>query len=92
VTVLFPLLAVVVLVLALAAGVVWLIAQTPVRIAAVAAAVMTAATHPAVAVTVVPVLAALLTGLAAWIVWRALAPCGWRLIVTSPPRPAPTSS
>ena len=76
------------LVLAVLAGVAWWLAQSLIRMALV---VPVAVVTGHVPVQLVPVLALVLAGLAARIVWRALAPCGWRLIVTTPPRTAPPS-
>jgi hypothetical protein len=74
--------------LAVLAGVAWWIAQSLIRMALVVPVTVVTGHVP---VQLVPVLAVALIGLAARIVWRALAPCGWRLIVTTPPRTAPPS-
>lgn len=75
-------------VLAVLAGLAWWIAQSAVRIAAAVA--LAALTHHA-PLGLAVLLAVALVGLAGWIVWRALAPCGWRLVVTTAPGTAPTS-
>ena len=81
-TILFP------LAVAALAGVAWWVAQSAARIAG--ALLLAAATrHAPIGLTAG--LAVALAGLAAWIVWRALSSCGWRLIVTTAPRTAPTS-
>jgi hypothetical protein len=81
----------VVVVLALLAVTAWLICASVIRMAVAGGVV--AITHTAPPLALAVVLAIVLAAVAVAIVWRALAPCGWRLIVTTPrPRPVPTTA